>query len=183
MTITWLIFETLGTIAFAFSGTVVGLSRRMDIFGITVLAVMTGVGGGMVRDVLCGITRIEGEGALHHVHVQYLGYGGSCGLHSDGSTDGILSVPRLVSFSSADHAGAYHRGRRRYAARYDGAAHACRAVHGCVRHRIHRRRPCPVLPASFHGAGAFRFLLDRFCLRDTSSLLCDPLPLAALSSA
>ena len=56
MTITWLIFETLGTIAFAFSGTVVGLSRRMDIFGITVLAVMTGVGGGMVRDVLCGIT-------------------------------------------------------------------------------------------------------------------------------
>ena len=28
----------------------------MDIFGITVLAVMTGVGGGMVRDVLCGIT-------------------------------------------------------------------------------------------------------------------------------
>lgn len=56
MTITWLIFETLGTIAFAFSGAVVGLSRRMDIFGITVLAVMTGVGGGMVRDVFCGIT-------------------------------------------------------------------------------------------------------------------------------
>ena len=27
MTITWLIFETLGTIAFAFSGAVVGLSR------------------------------------------------------------------------------------------------------------------------------------------------------------
>ncbi len=56
MTITWLVFETLGTIAFAFSGAVVGLSRRMDIFGITVLAVMTGVGGGMIRDVLCGIT-------------------------------------------------------------------------------------------------------------------------------
>ena len=58
MTITWLIFETLGTIAFAFSGAVVGLSRRMDIFGITVLAVMTGVGGGMVRDVLCIITAL-----------------------------------------------------------------------------------------------------------------------------
>lgn len=48
-------FEILGTIAFAFSGAVVGLYRRMDIFGITVLAVMTGVGGGMIRDVLCGI--------------------------------------------------------------------------------------------------------------------------------
>ena len=56
MSTTWMIFEILGTIAFAFSGTVVGLARRMDIFGITVLAVMTGVGGGMIRDVLCGIT-------------------------------------------------------------------------------------------------------------------------------
>jgi len=56
MSITWMIYEILGTVAFAFSGAVVGLSRRMDIFGITVLAVMTGVGGGMVRDVLCGIT-------------------------------------------------------------------------------------------------------------------------------
>ncbi len=56
MTVTWFIFEILGTVAFAFSGAVVGLSRRMDIFGISVLAVMTGVGGGMIRDVLCGIT-------------------------------------------------------------------------------------------------------------------------------
>lgn len=55
MSVTWMIFEILGTIAFAFSGAVVGLYRRMDIFGITVLAVMTGVGGGMIRDVLCGI--------------------------------------------------------------------------------------------------------------------------------
>ena len=50
-----MIFEILGTIAFAFSGAIVGLYRRMDIFGITVLAVMTGVGGGRIRDVLCGI--------------------------------------------------------------------------------------------------------------------------------
>lgn len=56
MSLTWLFFETIGTIAFAFSGTMTGLSRRMDIFGITVLAVMTGVGGGMIRDVIVGIT-------------------------------------------------------------------------------------------------------------------------------
>lgn len=56
MSMTWMIFEILGTVAFAFSGAVVGLYRRMDIIGITVLAVMTGVGGGMIRDVLCGIT-------------------------------------------------------------------------------------------------------------------------------
>lgn len=56
MSLTWLFFETIGTIAFAFSGTMTGLSRRMDIFGISVLAVMTGVGGGMIRDVLAGVT-------------------------------------------------------------------------------------------------------------------------------
>ncbi len=56
MSITWLIFETMGTIAFAFSGALTGLSRRMDVFGVTVLAVMTGIGGGMVRDVLAGLT-------------------------------------------------------------------------------------------------------------------------------
>lgn len=56
MSLTWMIFEILGTVAFAFSGAILGISRHMDIFGITVLAVMTGVGGGMVRDVLCGLT-------------------------------------------------------------------------------------------------------------------------------
>ena len=49
---TWHVFDVLGTIAFALSGTLVGLSRKMDIFGIIVLAVLTAVGGGMVRDVL-----------------------------------------------------------------------------------------------------------------------------------
>lgn len=53
--LTWFIFDMTGTIAFAVSGAVVGISRRMDIFGITVLAVLTAVGGGMVRDVLVGI--------------------------------------------------------------------------------------------------------------------------------
>ena len=37
MITTWLIFEMAGTIAFAFSGAAVGLYKRMDIFGITVL--------------------------------------------------------------------------------------------------------------------------------------------------
>jgi len=53
---TWMLFDWLGTVAFAVSGAMVGLSRRMDIFGIIVLAVLTAVGGGMVRDVLVGVT-------------------------------------------------------------------------------------------------------------------------------
>ena len=39
--------EILGTIAFAASGAMVGIRKRMDIFGICVLGVVTAVGGGM----------------------------------------------------------------------------------------------------------------------------------------
>lgn len=49
---TWMLFDWLGTVAFAVSGAMVGLSRRMDIFGIIVLAVLTAVGGGMLRDLM-----------------------------------------------------------------------------------------------------------------------------------
>ena len=49
---TWYVFDVLGTIAFALSGALVGLSKKMDVFGVIVLAVLTAVGGGMVRDVL-----------------------------------------------------------------------------------------------------------------------------------
>ena len=49
---TWYVFDVLCTIAFALSGALVGLSKKMDVFGVIVLAVLTAVGGGMVRDVL-----------------------------------------------------------------------------------------------------------------------------------
>ena len=52
----WRLFDIIGTVAFAVSGALVGLSRRMDIFGISVLALATAVGGGMVRDLLVGLT-------------------------------------------------------------------------------------------------------------------------------
>lgn len=52
----WSIFDWMGTVAFAISGAVLGITRNMDIFGIIVLAVSVAVGGGMVRDVLIGIT-------------------------------------------------------------------------------------------------------------------------------
>ena len=50
----WTFFEIAGTIAFAISGALVGISRRMDIFGILVLALNTAIGGGIIRDVLVG---------------------------------------------------------------------------------------------------------------------------------
>ena len=51
-----LIFELIGTVAFAASGAMVGLSKKMDIFGITVLGIVTAVGGGIIRDLILGNT-------------------------------------------------------------------------------------------------------------------------------
>lgn len=48
--------EILGTIAFAASGAMVGVERKMDIFGVSVLGVITAVGGGMTRDIILGLT-------------------------------------------------------------------------------------------------------------------------------
>lgn len=50
--------EMLGTIAFAFSGALAGFNKRMDIFGIFVVAFVTAMGGGMLRDMLIGNTPV-----------------------------------------------------------------------------------------------------------------------------
>ena len=49
------IMEMLGTVAFASSGAMLGIERKMDIFGVTVLGVTTAVGGGIIRDLILGI--------------------------------------------------------------------------------------------------------------------------------
>ncbi len=54
MELAWTVFEIVGTIAFAISGALVGIGRRMDIFGLIVLALATAIGGGILRDVLVG---------------------------------------------------------------------------------------------------------------------------------
>lgn len=48
------IFDFIGTVAFAISGAFVGIHKKMDIFGVNVLAVTTACGGGMMRDLVIG---------------------------------------------------------------------------------------------------------------------------------
>lgn len=50
--------EILGTLAFAFSGALAGFNKRMDVFGIFVIAFVTAMGGGMLRDMLIGNTPV-----------------------------------------------------------------------------------------------------------------------------
>ena len=46
------VLEMIGTIAFAISGAFVGIQKKMDLFGVTILAMTTAVGGGIVRDII-----------------------------------------------------------------------------------------------------------------------------------
>lgn len=52
------IIDVLGTVAFAISGVLAALRKRLDIFGILIVAVVTSVGGGTLRDVLIGKTPV-----------------------------------------------------------------------------------------------------------------------------
>jgi uncharacterized membrane protein YeiH len=47
-----LFIEIIGTVAFAISGAFLAINKDMDYFGITVLAITTAVGGGMIRDII-----------------------------------------------------------------------------------------------------------------------------------
>ncbi|MBV8049492.1 MAG: trimeric intracellular cation channel family protein [Paludibacterium sp.] len=44
--------SAIGTVAFAFSGYLVGVKKRLDLLGILIVALLTGIGGGIMRDVL-----------------------------------------------------------------------------------------------------------------------------------
>ena len=50
------ILEFLGTIAFAISGASIGVQKKMDIFGVSILAMTTAVGGGILRDIILNVT-------------------------------------------------------------------------------------------------------------------------------
>ena len=50
------VLEILGTIAFSVSGALVGIRKKMDVLGVATLGVITAVGGGIIRDVLIGVT-------------------------------------------------------------------------------------------------------------------------------
>lgn len=51
-----LIFDIIGTIAFAISGAAVAIEKKMDLLGVAILGIVTAVGGGIIRDTTLGIT-------------------------------------------------------------------------------------------------------------------------------
>ena len=49
-----LITDIIGTVAFAVSGAMAGIRKKMDIFGVNILALLTATGGGIIRDIVMG---------------------------------------------------------------------------------------------------------------------------------
>ncbi|MFI5734588.1 trimeric intracellular cation channel family protein [Kribbella sp. NPDC051587] len=50
------VLDLIGIFVFGITGALVGVRKQLDVFGIQVLALVTGLGGGFIRDVLIGAT-------------------------------------------------------------------------------------------------------------------------------
>lgn len=68
------ILDILGTMAFSISGALTAMNKKMDPFGVFVIAFVTAVGGGTLRDVLIGNTPVGWMKDLDYVYVIIVGF-------------------------------------------------------------------------------------------------------------
>ncbi|TVZ55019.1 putative membrane protein YeiH [Lutibacter sp. Hel_I_33_5] len=61
------VLDILGTFAFAISGALFASDKKFDLFGVIIIAFVTAVGGGMIRDVLINGHPINWIGDLNYV--------------------------------------------------------------------------------------------------------------------
>jgi uncharacterized membrane protein YeiH len=61
--------DILGTFAFAISGALVASDQKLDLFGVIIIAFVTAVGGGMLRDILIDAHPINWIGDLNYLWV------------------------------------------------------------------------------------------------------------------
>jgi uncharacterized membrane protein YeiH len=66
------LIDILGTFAFAISGALVALDKNFDIFGVIIIAFVTAVGGGMLRDILINAHPINWIGDLNYLYTIFL---------------------------------------------------------------------------------------------------------------
>ena len=69
------LLDIIGTMAFAMSGALTAMHKRLDPFGVFIIAFVTAVGGGTLRDVLIGRTPVGWMLDLKYVYVIILGFG------------------------------------------------------------------------------------------------------------
>lgn len=59
--------DIAGTFAFAISGALVAIRKKFDVFGVLIIAFVTAVGGGMLRDVLINAHPINWIGDINYI--------------------------------------------------------------------------------------------------------------------
>ncbi|WP_235298513.1 trimeric intracellular cation channel family protein [Portibacter marinus] len=64
--------DLIGTLVFAISGVLTGISKRFDIFGASVLGFVTSVGGGTLRDMLTGSLPVSWIQDINYVLIIFL---------------------------------------------------------------------------------------------------------------
>lgn len=68
------LLDIIGTMAFAISGVLTAFNKKLDPFGVFIIAFVTAVGGGTLRDVLIGRTPVGWMRDLNYVYVIILGF-------------------------------------------------------------------------------------------------------------
>lgn len=68
------LLDILGTMAFAISGVLTAMNKKMDPFGVFIIAFVTAVGGGTLRDVMIGRTPVGWMQDLNYVYVILIGF-------------------------------------------------------------------------------------------------------------
>jgi len=63
------VVDILGTVAFAISGVLIAMHKKMDLFGVLIIAFVTAVGGGTLRDMLIGQTPVSWMTNMTYVYV------------------------------------------------------------------------------------------------------------------
>jgi len=68
------LLDIIGTMAFAMSGALTAINKKMDPFGVFIIAFVTAVGGGTLRDVMIGNTPVGWMRDLNCVYAIILGF-------------------------------------------------------------------------------------------------------------
>ncbi|MBG6111224.1 putative membrane protein YeiH [Flavobacterium sp. CG_9.10] len=68
------LLDIIGTMAFAMSGALTAMNKKLDPFGVFIIAFVTAVGGGTLRDVLIGRTPVGWMRDLNYVYVIIVGF-------------------------------------------------------------------------------------------------------------
>ena len=68
------VIDITGTLAFALSGALVAMNKKLDLFGVFIIAFVTALGGGTLRDIMIGKTPVGWMLDLNYVYVIITGF-------------------------------------------------------------------------------------------------------------